>query len=155
MKSYCIYNSPVGKLIVAADGGGITDLRFGQVPDGAVEQMVQILETAVAQLDEYFAGHRRDFDLPLNTVGTPFQQGVWTELLKIPYGQTRSYGQIAEAVGNPRASRAVGMANNRNPISIIVPCHRVVGANGTLTGYGGGLENKEALLRLEEKHKNG
>ncbi len=153
MKSYSTYLSPVGRLIVAADGGGITDLRFGQVPAGAVERTTPLLETAIRQLDEYFAGRRREFDLPLNPSGTEFQRRVWGELLKIPYGQTRTYGQIAAAAGNPRASRAVGMANNRNPIAVIVPCHRVVGADGTLTGYAGGLGNKETLLRLEEKYK--
>ncbi len=153
MKSYSTYISPVGKLIVVADGGGITDLRFGHVPDGAVERTTPLLETAIRQLDEYFAGRRREFDLPLNPSGTEFQRRVWGELLKIPYGQTRTYGQIAAAAGNPRASRAVGMANNRNPIAVIVPCHRVVGADGTLTGYAGGLGNKETLLRLEEKYK--
>lgn len=153
MKSYCIYNSLVGKLIIADDGEGITDLRFGQVPAGAVERATPLLEAAAAELDEYFAGRRMTFDLPLNPAGTEFQRRVWNELLKIPYGRTCSYGRIAEAVGNPRASRSVGMANNRNPISIVVPCHRVVGADGSLTGYGGGLENKEALLGLEEKYK--
>ena len=101
------------------------------------------------QLEEYFAGKRKQFDLPLSLRGTEFQRQVWAALRDIPYGVTRSYGQIAQAVGRPKAVRAVGMANHRNPISIIVPCHRVVGADGSLTGYGGGLENKKFLLALE------
>jgi methylated-DNA-[protein]-cysteine S-methyltransferase len=101
------------------------------------------------QLDEYFAGTRREFDLPLTAEGTAFQQSVWAGLLRIPCGVTRSYGQLAEEIGNPKAVRAVGLANGRNPISIIVPCHRVIGANGTLTGYGGGLKAKSWLLEHE------
>lgn len=101
------------------------------------------------QLEEYFDGKSIQFDVPLCIRGTSFQKKVWTELLNIPYGETRSYGEIAKAIGNPKASRAVGMANNRNPISIIIPCHRVIGSKGKLVGYGGGLEMKEKLLDLE------
>ena len=101
------------------------------------------------QLNEYFSGSRKVFDLPLDPAGTEFQQKVWDALQAIPYGARRTYGEIAAAVGNPKASRAVGMANNRNPIMIIIPCHRVVGADGALTGYAGGLEMKQALLELE------
>ena len=110
-----------------------------------------LLGQAKQQLAEYFAGQRQAFDLPLRMQGTPFQQKVWAALREIPYGETRSYGQIAAQVGNPKASRAVGMANNRNPIAIIVPCHRVIGANGSLTGYAGGLSVKEELLALERR----
>ena len=104
---------------------------------------------AVEQLDAYFAGERQEFDLELDLVGTNFQRRVWEALLTIPYGETRSYGYIAEQIGSPGAFRAVGLANGRNPIGIIVPCHRVIGANGSLTGYGGGLERKQVLLELE------
>jgi methylated-DNA-[protein]-cysteine S-methyltransferase len=108
------------------------------------------LDTVRKQLDAYFAGKLRAFDVALAPKGTPFQQKVWAALLTIPYGATRSYGQQAAAVGNPAASRAVGLANGRNPISVIIPCHRVIGANGSLTGYGGGMERKQLLLDLEQ-----
>ena len=105
-----------------------------------------------AQLEQYFAGRRKTFELPLAPEGTAFQLKVWQALQEIPYGETRSYGQIARAVGNEKAARAVGMANNQNPISIIIPCHRVIGADGKLVGYGGGLERKACLLELERRH---
>ncbi|MEV7565783.1 methylated-DNA--[protein]-cysteine S-methyltransferase [Streptomyces tanashiensis] len=104
---------------------------------------------AIRQLDAYFAGELTEFDLPLNLIGTPFQLRVWEGLLRIPYGETRTYGELAEELGNPGASRAVGLANGKNPVSIIVPCHRVVGAGGSLTGYGGGLDRKQRLLAFE------
>ncbi|MFF8837074.1 methylated-DNA--[protein]-cysteine S-methyltransferase [Streptomyces sp. NPDC015130] len=104
---------------------------------------------AIRQLDAYFAGRLTEFDLPLHLVGTPFQLRVWEELCRIPYGETRTYGELAEALGNPTASRAVGLANGKNPVSIVVPCHRVIGAGGSLTGYGGGLDRKQRLLALE------
>ncbi|MFD9243764.1 methylated-DNA--[protein]-cysteine S-methyltransferase [Streptomyces sp. NPDC059556] len=104
---------------------------------------------AIRQLDAYFAGELTEFELPLNLIGTPFQLRVWEGLLRIPYGETRSYGELAEELGNPGASRAVGLANGKNPVSIIVPCHRVVGAGGGLTGYGGGLDRKQRLLAFE------
>jgi methylated-DNA-[protein]-cysteine S-methyltransferase len=109
---------------------------------------------AVEQLEAYFAGERREFDLELDLVGTSFQRQVWEALLTIPYGETRSYGQVAEQIGSPGASRAVGLANGHNPIGIIVPCHRVIGANGNLTGYGGGLDRKRALLALERSRRH-
>ncbi len=110
--------------------------------------------TVRKQLKEYFAGTRQEFDLPWKMAGTPFQQRVWEELVKIPFGETISYGELASRVGNVAASRAVGLANGRNPISIIVPCHRVIGASGKLTGYGGGIQNKEWLLRWEREQAN-
>jgi methylated-DNA-[protein]-cysteine S-methyltransferase len=110
---------------------------------------------AKRQLDEYFAGERTTFDLPLNPAGTPFQQVVWEALRAIPYGEVFSYGEIAEQIGKPGAARAVGLANGRNPISVIVPCHRVIGASGSLTGYGGGLERKQLLLDLEARTVSG
>ena len=108
-----------------------------------------LLQEAEEQLNEYFAGARREFDLPLAPKGTPFQKAVWAEMNKIPYGETRTYGQLAQAIGSPKAVRAVGLANGANKIAVIVPCHRVVGANGTLTGYAGGLERKRWLLAHE------
>lgn len=114
-----------------------------------------MLARAAAQLAAYFAGERRDFDLPLAPQGTPFQQRVWDALLAIPYGAVRSYGDVARAIGRPAASRAVGAANGRNPIAIIVPCHRVIGASGQLTGYGGGLPTKRWLLEHEQRHASG
>ncbi|ROQ35311.1 methylated-DNA-[protein]-cysteine S-methyltransferase [Streptomyces sp. PanSC19] len=104
---------------------------------------------AIRQLDSYFAGELTEFDLPLNLIGTPFQLRVWQQLLRIPYGETRTYGELAEELGSPGASRAVGLANGKNPVSIIVPCHRVIGAGGGLTGYGGGLDRKQRLLAFE------
>ncbi|WP_369147435.1 methylated-DNA--[protein]-cysteine S-methyltransferase [Streptomyces sp. R44] len=103
----------------------------------------------IRQLDAYFAGELTEFELPLNLVGTPFQLRVWEQLLRIPYGETRTYGELAEELGNPGASRAVGLANGKNPVGIIVPCHRVIGAGGSLTGYGGGLDRKQRLLAFE------
>ena len=111
-----------------------------------------LTEQVFRQLDEYFAGTRRTFDVPFRLHGTPFQLAVWAALRQIPYGQTRSYKQIAEAIGRPAACRAVGMANNRNPLLLIIPCHRVIGADGSLTGYAGGLPMKQALLTLEAAH---
>lgn len=109
----------------------------------------ELVERAAAQLREYLTGDRRVFDLPLDFLGTDFQRLVWAELLTIPYGQTRSYGQVAAGIGRPKGARAVGMALGRNPLAVVVPCHRVIGGGGALTGYGGGLELKERLLRLE------
>jgi methylated-DNA-[protein]-cysteine S-methyltransferase len=117
--------------------------------DCAEDARAAPLAAATRQLNEYFAGTRREFDLPLRSQGTQFQQRVWRELAAIPYGQTWSYGDLAARIGKPSASRAVGLANGRNPISILVPCHRVIGANGSLTGYGGGLERKQWLLEHE------
>lgn len=138
--------TPIGPLTLEADENAVTAIRFGA--DGA-QDASPLLDAAEAQLREYFAGARRTFDLPLAPHGTAFQQRVWTALRTIPYGETRTYGELAAAIDSPNASRAVGMANHRNPIPIIIPCHRVIGANGTLTGYAGGLEIKRRLLALE------
>lgn len=149
MKRIAIYHSPVGDMQLEYENGAVTALKTvkaGVQPEGAPDALA---ETVFRQLDEYFAGTRTAFDFPCAPQGTPFQQKVWAALCEIPYGETRSYKQIAEAVGKPKACRAVGMANNRNPIIIVIPCHRVIGANGALTGYGGGLEMKRALLELE------
>lgn len=138
--------SPVGSLTLTEENGKITGLHFGGI---AANDASPVLDAVEKQLREYFAGTRQSFDLPLAPAGTPFQRAVWDALCTIPYGETRTYAQIAAAVGNPKAYRAVGMANNRNPIAILIPCHRVVGANGSLTGYAGGLDAKRALLALE------
>jgi len=148
---------PVGIVWVTEEDGLITGLFFANEIrsrkkhelKGFENRESALIKKAAKQLDEYFAGKRREFSLPLKFVGTDFQKKVWEALLTIPYGETRSYSEIAEQVGNPKACRAVGMANNRNPISIICPCHRVIGKNGSLVGYGGGLEIKRILLDLE------
>lgn len=142
-------DTPLGEMYFCAEDSKITALRFGRTEK---DTPCEIIYEAKRQLAEYFNGKRQEFDLPLAPKGTPFQQAVWQALREIPYGETASYGEIAAKVGNPKASRAVGMANNRNPIAIIVPCHRVVGANGSLTGYAGGLGKKDFLLSLE--HNN-
>lgn len=138
---------PVGPVTVEDDGHAITSVFFGGSTEPAMPS--PLTARAFEQLEMYFLGRLRVFSLPLNPRGTPFQKRVWAALQTIPFGETRSYGQIARQIGCPGGARAVGMANNRNPISIVIPCHRVIGANGTLVGYGGGLATKEALLRLE------
>lgn len=145
-----LYDRPLG---IAADGDGICAVFFKGMRSfpGAVRQSTPLLGQARRELDEYFSGTRREFDLPLSLHGTPFQKSVWRELLRIPYGRTVTYGELAERIGNPKACRAVGMANNRNPVVIIVPCHRVIGADGNLTGYAGGLDVKQKLLELERR----
>ncbi|GHJ99573.1 methylated-DNA--[protein]-cysteine S-methyltransferase [Streptomyces sp. NPDC003753] len=154
MKQHTIIDSPYGPLTLVADDGVLcglymTDQRhrpseetFGERGEGAFAE-------AEEQLEAYFAGDLKEFTLELRLNGTPFQRGVWEQLRRIPYGETRSYGQLADALGKPGASRAVGLANGRNPIGIIVPCHRVIGASGGLTGYGGGLDRKRRLLEFE------
>lgn len=142
--------TPVGPLLLVARDGALAVLHFSAGPGpGSRDDDDPVLVAAVAQLREYFAGVRTSFDVPLAPEGTAFQQAVWAQLRLIPYGQTASYGEIAARLGSPTASRAVGAANGRNPIAIIVPCHRVIGANGTLTGFAGGMECKRALLDLE------
>ena len=152
MKRFVVVRSPVGDLTLTEENGALTGLYFGRRSLEGEEGLTALLEKASRQLEEYFAGKRKQFDLPLSLRGTEFQRQVWAALRDIPYGETRSYGQIAQAVGRPKAVRAVGMANHRNPLSILVPCHRVVGADGSLTGYGGGLEAKQFLLELEKRH---
>jgi methylated-DNA-[protein]-cysteine S-methyltransferase len=156
--AYKTIDSPAGKLKLVASDKGLAALLFRDddpslVPlTPLVEQPNHpiLLETE-RQLGQYFAGERKSFTVPLDFNGTEFQKKVWEALLTIPFGETRSYGEIAQQLGNPTASRAVGAANGRNPISIIAPCHRVIGSNGKLTGYGGGLDTKEMLLALEAK----
>lgn len=145
-------SSPIGDLTLTEEEGALTGLYFGRLSRPGEEGPTALLEETARQLREYFAGQRREFDLPLRLRGTAFQMQVWKALQAIPYGEVRTYGEIARAIGKPKACRAVGMANHKNPISIIVPCHRVVGAGGSLTGYGGGLENKRFLLELEKRN---
>lgn len=145
------YATPVGDLWIGETGGAVSNVWFSEsdVPASALWKETETLTTASRQLGEYFAGTRKVFNVPLAPVGTDFQRGVWDALLEIPYGETRTYGQIAAVIGNPNASRAVGLANNRNPIPVLIPCHRVIGSDGKLVGYGGGLEMKKRLLSLE------
>ena len=148
-------SSPVGPLFLAASTKGLVRLEF----DGRVQKLnprtIQLHESKSAlapylrELNDYFAGERREFSFPLDLRGTEFQLACWHGLLEIPYGETRSYREIAEAIGHPHAYRAVGMSNNRNPVAIVVPCHRVIASSGSLCGYGGGLEIKHKLLELE------
>ena len=152
--SALVWPSPVGPLTLVEENEALTGLHFGALPPaGAETNPYPLLREAVRQLEEYFAGKRREFDIPLSMRGTSFQKKVWEQLLTIPYGETVTYGEIAARIGNPRAGRAVGMANHHNPIAIIVPCHRVIGADGRLTGYGGGLPIKQSLLELEKKYR--
>lgn len=149
-----IYESPGGPLTLTSDGSALSGIYFlkqrhGEAPEGPFGTD-KILDMARKQLDSYFAGKRKAFDVPLAPKGTAFQTRVWSALTKIPYGETKSYGAIANAIGSPKAVRAVGAANGRNPIPIIIPCHRVIGADGSLTGFGGGMAWKELLLDLEK-----
>ncbi|MGH3562627.1 MAG: methylated-DNA--[protein]-cysteine S-methyltransferase [Mycobacterium sp.] len=156
MTCYRITDSPIGRLTLAGRGHTLTHLSMVNHAHAPTRAGWRRDDTAfpeaVEQLGAYFAGERTEFDVDLELTGTDFQRRVWAALLTIPYGETRSYGQIAEQISAPSASRAVGLANGRNPISIIVPCHRVIGSNGSLTGYGGGIERKRALLDLEKRH---
>lgn len=156
---YCYMDTPIGELLLAGDDDGLGLVGFPQGkmrhdpgPDWIFNE--KPFAAARQQLEEYFAGERKDFDLPLHLSGTDFQVQVLQELQRIPYGETTSYGDIAKRIGRPKAMRAVGAANGRNPIPIIVPCHRVIGSSGDLTGFGGGLDTKEALLRLEAEHSD-
>ena len=160
MNIFCYVESPIGRLMLTSDGTALTGLYMNlyrnkptKLPtlkdDWLQNATIDPLPAVARQLKEYFAGTRRAFDLPLSAAGTDFQKQVWRELTKIPFGQTRSYGQLAKRLGNPNGSRAVGLANGRNPIAIIVPCHRVIGADGSLTGFGGGIDRKQWLLTHE------
>jgi len=151
---YTTFECPVGELLILSNENSILEIHFqknrsAHLIDKTWINGGDVVEECAKQLDEYFTGARKKFELPLSAKGTPFQQNVWKALAIIPYGKTMSYSQIAEAIGQPRAVRAVGAANGANPIPIVIPCHRVIGANGKLTGFGGGLQNKELLLELE------
>lgn len=152
IKNAYIYNTEIGTIAIMDNGNEITDIYFNDenIPKDAIITESKLIKEAKKQLDEYLTGMRKMFNIPILAEGTEFQRSVWAALLKIPYGETRCYSEIAESIGNPKASRAVGLANNKNPISIIIPCHRVIGKSGKLVGYGGGLEIKERLLNLEK-----
>ena len=159
MNAYTMIDSPIGRLMLCADGTSLLGLYMDvpSRPPRDVANWVQDagmapLPEAARQLGEYFDGRRREFDLPMRMQGTEFQRRVWNVLREIPFGETMSYGQLAKRIAQPNASRAVGLANGRNPIAILVPCHRVIGADGSLTGYGGGLERKQWLLAHEGLH---
>ena len=152
---YCHHQTPIGELLLIGHETALTQISF---PGTWTEQDISdhLLDKskftqATIQLDEYFKGERQSFNVPLDLIGTPFQKQVWEQLSYIPYGTTTNYGEIAKSINNPKASRAVGMANGKNPIPIIIPCHRVIGKDGTLTGFGGGLDIKQQLLNLECK----
>ncbi|MFP2770035.1 methylated-DNA--[protein]-cysteine S-methyltransferase [Oceanisphaera sp. KMM 10153] len=152
MSTHCTLPSPLGWLSISSNTDAITELRFIDATDNTdknIEPATPLLKSACRQLTEYFAGTRRNFELPLAPRGTPFQHTVWQALQTIPHGEHRSYKDIALLIGNPGAMRAVGLANGRNPIAIIIPCHRVIGASGKLVGYAGGIERKSWLLQLE------
>lgn len=154
MKYIFYYQTQIGKVGITEENGKITNLLFESskiAKDSYVTKETDVIKKAYMQLQEYFQGERKNFSLPLNLKGSEFMQKVWKALEKIPYGETRSYKQIAQAIGHPLAYRAVGMSNNKNPIPIFIPCHRVIGENKKLVGYGGGLKIKEYLLELETK----
>ena len=159
-RSHTVVDSPIGPLTLIAENGRLAGVHMEITryePDAATLASAAdgddepVLAAATRQLAAYFDGELTDFDLPLILDGSPFQQTVWSALQDIPYGETISYGEIARRIGQPSASRAVGLANGRNPVSIVVPCHRVIGANGSLTGYGGGMDRKRFLLSLEQR----
>jgi len=148
--TYFTYNTEHGKITIVSDGEAITQIKHeGKLMPECEKEETALIKQAAEELKEYFSGKRRYFDVPIKLNGTDFHRSVWEALIKIPYGETRTYKQVAESIGRPKASRAVGQANNRNPIWIIIPCHRVIGASGKLTGYDGGVEMKEKLLELE------
>ncbi|WP_156295297.1 methylated-DNA--[protein]-cysteine S-methyltransferase [Jeotgalibaca dankookensis] len=151
--NYLIYQSPIGAYLIGADDTNILAIDRIDETETIIQKETPLLRVAKQQLSEYFAGQRTVFDLPIKTAGTAFQQQVWQALKAIPYGETRSYKEIAAAIDNPKAVRAVGGANNKNPISIVIPCHRVIGSSGQLVGYGGGLDAKVFLLALESQNK--
>lgn len=157
---YTHLDTPLGPLLIVQEGAHLTAIHFPEgetirAPDPGWQYAPEACAAATAQLDAYFAGTRRTFDLPLAPKGTPFQRTVWEALCRIPYGATISYAGLAHRIGRPAAVRAVGAANGRNPLPIVVPCHRVVGSDGSLTGYAGGLSFKQALLDLESRHRPG
>ena len=144
------FDTQIGKLYIAEEDGYLVELGSGEAQARDILETTQLLEQTKQQLQEYFAGNRCEFVLPICGKGTDFQKKVWKALCEIPYGETRTYGEIAAMIGNPKASRAVGVACNKNPIIIVVPCHRVIGGNGRLVGFGGGLAMKEQLLKMED-----
>ena len=151
MKYYYSYRTGMCQIWICEENNHITRVSFHKPEDGYTEQETRLIREAARQIDEYLDGERTSFNLPLNPQGTTFQKSVWDALIKVYYGETRTYKQIAEEIGNPKSCRAVGLANNKNPIAIIIPCHRIIGSNGKLVGYAGGLDVKEKLLYLERR----
>jgi len=156
MIRYARYDSPLGPVIAVANEGGLTNVDFVGAkyekkvrPDWVEDPSAPALRACIAQLAEYFAGRRKTFDLPLAAEGSDFQKRVWSEIARVPYGQTITYGELAKRAGAPGQARAAGAATGRNPLGLVVPCHRIMGADGSLTGYAGGLERKRGLLELE------
>ena len=152
LKSIFSYNTSIGKINIVEEDGFLTDVCISEnfvIEDATIKETTLIKET-IGEINDFLAGRRREFDLPLLPKGTEFQKKVWRELQNIPYGKTCSYKDIAEKIGSPKAARAIGRANNKNPIILIIPCHRVIGSDGRLVGYGAGLELKERLLALEK-----
>ena len=154
MKNSFYYDTKIGRIEIEENGEAITKIDYVPKDIEATDdrKQTELIKAAIKQLDEYFQGKRSIFDLPLAPEGTEFQKKVWNALKEIPFGETKSYGEIAKIIGNEKASRAVGMANNKNPIMIVIPCHRVIGANGKLVGYAAGLEVKENLINLEKSY---
>ncbi len=148
MKTFYDYDTKIGKIFIEADGGSLTRISFLEISGTKLE--TPLIKRTFLELEEYFDGKRKSFDISLKIEGTKFQKSVWNALMTIPYGETMSYKDIAKLIGNEKASRAVGMANNKNKLPIIIPCHRVIASNGDLTGYAGGIEIKEKLLNLEK-----
>ncbi|MDR3287491.1 MAG: methylated-DNA--[protein]-cysteine S-methyltransferase [Prevotellaceae bacterium] len=153
MKNYYSYKSAFGDILIVADDKNIVEIVFGKKKIDGSENETAVIKNAAKQLLEYFDGKRKAFDFPINPQGSGFQKQVWTALQNIPYGELYSYKQIAEIIGNPKAARAVGLANNKNPLPVVVPCHRVIGSNGKLVGYAYGLDMKEFLINLEKSCK--
>ena len=156
--TFAVIASPIGRLFVASTAANVSEIRFHTRMSSRQKRLRHdsldgIVKTAVDQLESYFRGELQEFNLPLSPGGTSFQQRVWAELRRIPYGETASYGDIAKRIGSPGAARAVGAANGSNPIPIVIPCHRVIGSDGSLTGFGGGLKIKKWLLELEREYK--
>ncbi|MPM97368.1 Bifunctional transcriptional activator/DNA repair enzyme Ada [bioreactor metagenome] len=150
---YAVYDTPLGQITIACRGSAVAAVQFGhKIPSGAQEKRTDLMDRAASALNEYFSGSRKSFDIPIAPQGTPFQMNVWAAISQIPYGETRTYKEIAAAVGKPGASRAIGMAANKNMILLLIPCHRVIGADGSLVGYAGGLDIKEKLLRIERNN---
>ncbi|MDR2127257.1 MAG: methylated-DNA--[protein]-cysteine S-methyltransferase [Prevotellaceae bacterium] len=150
MKNYYSYNINGNCVLIVEDNGCIVEIALAEKKVNGNKTETAAIKTAASQIEEYFAGKRKSFDFPINPQGGEFQKQVWAALRNIPYGQLRTYKQIAEETGNPKASRAVGMANNKNPLPIVIPCHRVVGSNGKLVGYAYGLAMKEYLISIEK-----
>lgn len=154
MKNSFYYDTKIGRIQIEENGEAITKIHYVKkdIQENTEGKETKLLKEAIKQLNEYFEGKRSSFNLQLAPEGTEFQKKVWNALREIPFGETKSYGEIARLIGNEKASRAVGMANNKNPIMIVIPCHRVIGANGKLVGYAGGIEVKEMLLNLEKNY---